>query len=65
MVTILFKPSILKIIFILIYKKSASMLYTCVTPEKKVRLYMFLHGEISGSHGGEYNDDCLLGRYVV
>jgi hypothetical protein len=21
--------------------------------------------EISGSHGGEYEDDCLLGRYAV
>jgi hypothetical protein len=24
-----------------------------------------IHGEISGSHGGEYEDDCLLGVLLM
>jgi hypothetical protein len=26
---------------------------------------MYIHGEISGPHGGEYEDDCLLGCSAV
>jgi hypothetical protein len=39
--------------------------FTITSPDGNIYRNIGVISEISGSHGGEYEDDCLLGCYAV